>query len=106
MRLSPRNSDPEKALRVASAFFWAIMKRGAAMAGRHTNPDAGAADLSACASTLDQIAYDGKHAGFSEDQTHNTSKKMDYPVTVMQKEELRSLIQTEIRSAVEAVKQV
>lgn len=48
------------------------------------------------------MAQDDEHVGINEDQTHNTSKQTDLPLIVISREELRSLIQIEVKSAVEA----
>lgn len=48
------------------------------------------------------MTHDDKHAGISEDQTHNLCKKMDSPVNVISTEKLRSLMLVAVMPAVGA----
>lgn len=95
------NSKVEQALRANNTSFWTILNRDATTASRHSSPAAGAADTNAWASTLHKMAHDDVHAGTSEDQTCKTSMRKDCSVDTLSREELRSLIQIEEKSAFE-----
>lgn len=70
--------------------------------GRCNSTAAGAANASECASTLSETDHDGKHAGISEDRKLDAFKKRDSHVIMMNREELSSLVQVKVRSAVDA----
>lgn len=96
------NSEPEQALCADSAILQPILNRDANTIGRHMNVAAVAADPKAWASASDETAHDSKHAVFSEDQTRKTFMVTDCFVITPSREELRFLIQVEVKLAIEA----
>lgn len=67
-----------------------------------TNAAAGAADPNTWATKLNKLAHDDSHAVSSDDQAYTTFKRTVSSVVVISEEELRSLVQIEAKSAVEA----
>lgn len=65
------------------------------MAGRYTNTVAVAADLSAWALGLGEMAYDDKPADISKDRSRKTIMKTVSLVFTLSRRELRSSIQVE-----------
>lgn len=80
-----------------------MMNSGATPAGRHAKL-ADTSDPDAWANTLDALAHDDKRAGDSEDRIHTTDSRTDSPVIRICREELRPLIQVEVKSAVEVAR--
>lgn len=51
---------------------------------------------------LDEMAHNDKHAGISEDHTHNMSKGSAFFVIVLSRNQLRFWTEVDVKSAVEA----
>lgn len=102
MGLIHGNNEPERALRDGSAYFKAIMNSAATTTGRHAYAAPGAADPNAWANTLNEMAHNDKFTGISEDRSHYIPSSEDPPVFRINGEELRSLIQVEVKSTVKA----
>lgn len=59
------------------------------------------AELNVWVSWLNEMDHNDKHAERKEEQTCNKSMRTIYPVTMLGRRELRSLIQVEVQLAVE-----
>lgn len=102
MGLLSGDCEPEGALLANSASFWAILNRDMTTIGRHTNNAAGAEGPTPYAPTLDEAAHNDKDADISEDQACIASVRTNSPVTLLSRKELKSLLQVEAKSYVEA----
>lgn len=71
------------------------------MTGRRTNSAADAAEPYPWASTLDEMTHDDMHVDNREDQIRNTFVRTVFHVIKISREKLRSLIQMEVKPAVE-----
>lgn len=72
----------------------------ATMNGRHNNSAASSASPISWANTLHDMAHDDKHVGNSKSRIHTTPAKADSPLIKISRDELRSLIQVEVKSSV------
>lgn len=96
------SSGPTQAPFSESMFTWAIKNCGESTTTRPTNPAAAAADSDGWTSTLNEMAHDGKPACVSKDQIHDMFIRTNSFVITTHREELRSLVQVELESVVEA----
>lgn len=76
------------------------MNRDEMMISRHKDAAVDAADSSAYASTIHEVAHDDKHTSTCEDQAQQMSTRTDSLFVTLNREELRSLILVEVKSAV------
>lgn len=81
------------------------MSRGATTTSCHTISTARVTDPKTWANILDYMAHNEKYAVSSKDQIHATPARADYYVIKIRREKLRSLIQAELRSAIETAQQ-
>lgn len=101
MRLLGGSSEPEQALRASGASFSRVLKGGTTTADRSTNAATGAEDSSVWKFRLDEMVHGSELSGISGDQSHKTSMRTDFLVIMLRRENLRSLIQIELLSAIE-----
>lgn len=87
-----------------SASLQTIVNRGATTTGPQASKAASMAEPTAWASTLDEMACNVKHAGNSDDQVCNTFVRTDAPTITIGREEIKSLVKTGAKLAVEATR--
>lgn len=84
--------------------FQTIINSDATTTGPQTNAAASAADPNAWASTLGEMAYNAENAGNIEKQHRKPSVRTDSNTILIGREELKSCIQLETKSAFEAIR--